>query len=74
MDKKPLIRAGVYRHYKGGMYRVLGIATHSESLDKVVVYRNQADPHGLWVRPLEMFREQVQMNGKKVPRFKFIEE
>lgn len=72
MAEKPLIRAGVYQHFKGGIYKVIGIATHSETLEKVVVYRQQGDEHGLWVRPLEMFREQVEVNGQKVPRFKFL--
>jgi len=76
MDKKekPLIRAGIYQHYKGNLYRVIGIATHSETLDKMVVYRAQKESFGLWVRPLKMFMEDVKEKKKKVPRFKFIKE
>lgn len=72
MADKPLIRAGTYQHYKGGMYKVIGIASHSETLEKMVVYRKIHEEHGLWVRPLTMFKEQVEVDGKKVPRFKFI--
>lgn len=60
---------GKYEHYKGGVYEVVGVASHSETLEKMVVYR-----HGdgeLWVRPLAMFIEFVEVNGKKVPRFRY---
>lgn len=69
---KPLIRAGTYQHFKGGLYKVIGIAKHSETQDLMVVYRAQANEHDLWVRPYTMFREQVEVEGKKVPRFKFL--
>lgn len=59
---------GKYEHYKGGVYEVIGVASHSETLEKMVVYRH--DDGELWVRPLAMFREMVEVNGKKIPRFK----
>ncbi len=57
------------------MYRVIGIAKHSETLEEVVVYQAlYKNPKSkLWVRPLTMFLEKVEINGRKVPRFKFIE-
>lgn len=62
---------GIYRHYKGKKYLVLGIAKHSETLEELVVYvtlyENEAGP--IWVRPLKMFTKEVQVNGKTVPRF-----
>jgi hypothetical protein len=61
---------GIYRHYKGKLYRVTGVARHSESLEQMVVYECLYDnPEGqLWVRPLEMFLEKVA--GQ--PRFEYI--
>ncbi|MDP2665096.1 MAG: DUF1653 domain-containing protein [bacterium] len=59
---------GKYEHYKGGVYEVVGVASHSETLERMVVYK-----HGdgeLWVRPLAMFTELVEVDGKKVPRFR----
>ncbi len=63
---------GTYEHYKGNQYQVIGIAKHSETLEELVVYRALYGEHGLWVRPLEMFIEYVEINGIRVPRFKFI--
>ncbi len=72
MKKEPIIRAGTYKHYKGGLYKVIGIAKHSETKEKMVVYRSIDDEHDLWVRPFEMFKEEVMVDGKKVPRFTYI--
>lgn len=72
MAKKSLIRAGIYQHYEGNLYMVIGIAKHSETRDLMVVYRAQASEHDLWIRPYEMFREHVEVDGKKVPRFKYL--
>jgi len=68
----PAIALGRYRHYKGGEYEVLGVARHSETLEPVVVYRPLYNESGLWVRPLAMFREQVEVNGQLQPRFAFL--
>jgi hypothetical protein len=62
---------GIYKHYKGGRYEVIGVAKHSETLEKLVVYKH-LDDGGLWVRPLAMFSELVEVDGKKVPRFKHV--
>ena len=61
---------GRYRHYKGNEYTVLGIAKHSESLEELVVYRQEYGDHGLWVRPKAMFLETVKVDGQDVPRFR----
>jgi hypothetical protein len=66
------IRLGKYKHYKGNHYEVVGIARHSETLEKMVVYRALYGDNEIWVRPLEMFLETVEYNGKKVLRFKII--
>jgi len=64
--------AGRYRHYKGGEYEVLGIARHSETDESLVLYRPLYGDGGLWVRPLEMFCEVVEVGGEPVPRFELI--
>ena len=65
-------RPGRYRHYKGGEYEVLGIATHSETEESLVVYRPLYGERGLWVRPLAMFVESVERDGEEVARFAWI--
>ena len=67
-----IVKVGRYRHYKGKEYTVIGVARHSESEEEVVVYRKEYDDHGLWVRPLGMFLENVEVDGQVVPRFKFL--
>ncbi|MBI2580988.1 DUF1653 domain-containing protein [Candidatus Woesearchaeota archaeon] len=66
------IKIGRYRHYKGNEYEVIGVAKHSETLEELVVYRALYGEHALWVRPKKMFSETVEVDGKKVPRFKLI--
>ena len=61
---------GIYEHYKGNKYELLGIATHSETLEKMVVYKALYGNGEIWVRPFKMWNEEVEINGKKVPRFK----
>ncbi|MCW2291828.1 hypothetical protein M2262_001878 [Pseudomonas sp. BIGb0408] len=67
------LQPGLYRHYKGPEYRVLGVARHSETEEDVVVYQALYGEYGLWVRPLEMFQGEVELDGKRVPRFAFVE-
>ena len=73
MEKLPAIPSepalGLYRHYKGNDYRVVGLARHSETLEPVVVYQALYGERGLWVRPAAMFIENVEIDGKCVPRF-----
>ncbi len=64
------ITPGRYRHYKGNEYTVLGVARHSETLEQLVVYRQEYGDRGLWVRPAAMFAEDVVVNGTKQPRFR----
>lgn len=68
------IKLGKYQHYKGGEYRVLGTAKHSETLEEFVVYEAlYKNPEGhLWVRPKKMFEEEVEIDGKKVLRFVYL--
>lgn len=63
------IEPGRYRHFKGGLYEVLGIARHSETQEELIVYRPLDGAGGLWVRPRAMFVETVLVKGVPVPRF-----
>ena len=64
-----LYRPGKYRHFKGGEYELLFVATHSETLEPMVVYRALYDEGGCWVRPRSMWCEMVEHNGQRVRRF-----
>ncbi|MEG9304352.1 DUF1653 domain-containing protein [Psychrobacter celer] len=66
------IPQGIYRHYKGNLYQVLHTAHHSETEEALVVYRCLYGEYGVWVRPLAMFTENVEVEGKEVPRFELI--
>ncbi len=63
---------GLYRHYKGGQYRVLGTVRHSETLEPMTLYQALYGQQGLWVRPAAMFGQTVQVNGVMQPRFERI--
>ncbi len=63
---------GLYCHYKGNDYQVLGVAGHTETGEDLVVYRALYGERGLWVRPLSMFIEQVNVDGVHVARFAFV--
>lgn len=63
---------GIYRHYKGNLYQVLHTAQHSETEELLVVYRCLYGEYGVWARPLVMFTETVEVDGKEIPRFELI--
>ena len=68
------IKPGKYRHFKGGEYEVLGIASHSETMEPMVVYRALYGEKGLWVRPLSMWNEIMDRDGYHGPRFRPVDE
>ena len=68
------LTSGIYEHYKGNRYEVIGICKHSETLEKLVVYRALYGEKEIWVRPLKMFLEEIEIEKKKVPRFKYVGE
>ncbi len=72
------LKKGIYRHYKGNLYRILGVGKHSETQEELVIYQplyeSKFGKDALWVRPLGMFLEDVDFNGKRVPRFSFVKE
>lgn len=75
--QKSKVVLGTYQHYKGNIYKVLGVGKHSETLEEVVIYQGQYDSeefgnNPIWVRPISSFTSLVNTNGKEIPRFKFI--
>ncbi|NWL77927.1 DUF1653 domain-containing protein [Pseudomonas taiwanensis] len=66
------LQPGLYRHYKGQQYRVVGVARHSETEEELVVYQALYGEFGLWVRPLSMFTETVQVDGEQIARFALV--
>lgn len=67
-----MLKLGKYKHYKGNEYEVIGIAKHSETLEDMVVYKALYGEGQIWVRPLNMFLEEVEVEGRKVPRFSLV--
>lgn len=67
-----ILPGSLYEHYKGQRYKVLQVARHTETLEEVVVYQALYGAHEYWVRPLKMFLEEIEINGKLQPRFKEI--
>lgn len=73
-----IVKPGKHQHYKGNYYEILFVARHSETTEEMVVYRALYDSkefgkNAVWVRPSKMFCENVLINGKEIPRFKFVE-
>ena len=67
-----MIKPGKYRHFKGNEYEVIDVATHSETLEPMVVYRSLYGETKLWVRPASMWEELVEVDCKLVPRFIYL--
>ncbi len=66
------VRLGIYQHYKGKNYEVLGEVIHSETMEKLVLYKALYGEFGLWVRPKAMFLETVVVDGQEKARFAYI--
>ena len=67
-----MLKKGTYRHYKGNLYELVDIVNHSETLEKMVLYRALYGEKELWVRPISMWDEEVVVDGKKVKRFELV--
>lgn len=66
------IQKGKYRHYKGQLYDVIGTARNSETLEDMVIYKALYGDYDTWVRPFDMFMEDVVINGKSQKRFEYV--
>jgi len=72
--KQDIIKPGRYRHYKGNEYEVIGVGSHSETLEAMVIYRPLYGDGGLWVRPATMWNEIIAKDGVTMKRFEYIGE
>ena len=68
------MKLGKYRHFKGNEYEVLAVANHSETLEKMVVYKALYGDSGYWVRPLSMWNETIERDGTMIKRFTYVDE
>lgn len=66
------IKLGKYRHFKGNEYEVIAVAKHSETLEELVVYRALYGDGDIWIRPVSMWNEVVEYNGKTLRRFEYL--
>ncbi len=69
-----IVKPGLYQHYKGQQYEVIDTVRHSETEEELVLYRALYGERGLWVRPVAMFTESVNVDGLCMPRFEFVGE
>ena len=67
-----MMKQALYRHYKGNLYRLLYIARHSETLEKMVIYQDVNNPEKIWARPASMWEETVEVGGERVSRFQYL--
>jgi hypothetical protein len=68
------VSPGIYKHFKGHIYRVIGTAKHSEDLKEHIVYVSVNDPEDIWVRPADMFLDLIERDGLKFQRFECLED
>ncbi|WP_336943991.1 DUF1653 domain-containing protein [Acinetobacter modestus] len=69
-----VLQRGIYQHYKGQIYQIFNVARHSETEEQLVVYQCLYGDYSMWVRPLSMFVETVELeDGQVIPRFKLIQ-
>lgn len=69
-----MLKLGIYEHFKGNRYEVIGLAKHSETCEMMVVYRQCYGEHELWVRPMSMWNEVIERDDYQGPRFKYVKE
>jgi len=74
-NEKKIVKPGIYRHYKGNLYEVIGKVRHSETLENLILYKAlyKSEGENLWVRPEKMFFEIITVAGNTVQRFVFVE-
>jgi hypothetical protein len=71
-SKPSLLKKGIYQHFKGKCYELIDVAYHSETLEEYVIYRALYGERGLWIRPLAMFNEIIERDGKRLERFAWL--
>jgi hypothetical protein len=69
---RSIVIGGIYTHFKNKRYKILAIARHSETLQELVVYQALYGEGGVWVRPVDMFLENITVDGQSFPRFKLV--
>ena len=69
-----MLKSGIYKHYKGNLYELIAIANHSETLEKMVVYKALYGEGEVWARPISMWGDVLEVNGKMVKRFELVKE
>ncbi len=67
------LKLGVYKHYSGSTIQLMSVGRHSETLEEMAMYKH-LDDGNFWVRPLTMFCEEIEVDGKRQPRFLFVHE
>ena len=72
MKTEKTIKRGIYKHYKGNLYEVLSTGRHSETEEWMVIYRTLYDDGSIWIRPYEMFIEDIKINGETLARFTYM--
>jgi len=73
-EQMNVIPLGIYRHYKGNEYEVIGFARHSETLEDIAIYKALYNDGGTWVRPLSMWENPIEVDGVTVKRFEYVGE
>jgi hypothetical protein len=68
------VKPGLYQHFKGNYYNVINVARHSESEEKLVIYQALYGEKGIWARPVSMFTEQIERDGKTIHRFAYCDD
>lgn len=71
-EQARLVQLGIYKHYKGGLYEVIGVGHHTETEEELVFYRSLYGRFGFWARPVSMFCSEIENKGEKVLRFSYL--